>query len=90
MNFLSQNSSESNPSIDVLKNTLINYYEKVSESTQLHAKNKASFEDKLKQKLYDGKPIETSENNLWLNYINYEKSIETETHSNVIFIIEKA
>ena len=47
MNFLSQNSSESNPSIDVLKNTLINYYEKVSESTQLHAKNKASFEDKV-------------------------------------------
>ena len=44
----------------------------------------------MQQKLYDGKPVEISENNLWLNYINYEKSLETETHSNVIFIIEKA
>lgn len=90
MNFLSQNSSESNPSIDILKSTLIAFFDKVSEGTGLHAKNRATFEEKLKQNLYEGKPIEQNEKNIWINYINYEKSVETETHSNVLFVLEKA
>jgi hypothetical protein len=47
MNFLSQNSSESNPSIDILKSTLIAFFDKVSEGTELHAKNRATFEEKV-------------------------------------------
>lgn len=47
MNFLSQNSSESNPSIEILKSTLIAYFEKVAEGTELHSKNRITFEEKV-------------------------------------------
>jgi len=90
MNFLSHNSSDTNPSIEVLKNTLTAYFDTVSETTESHAKSRASFEERLKQNLYEGKPVEQNETNLWLAYINYEKTLETSTHSNVMFIIEKS
>lgn len=73
-----------------MKSTLIAYFEKVAEGTELHSKNRITFEEKLKQNLYEGKPVEKNEKNIWINYINYEKSVETETYSNVLFVLEKA
>jgi len=74
----------------VLKNTLTAYFYTVSETTEGISKSKASFEERLKQNLYEGKPVEQSETDLWLAYINYEKSLESPPYSNVMFVIEKS
>ena len=70
--------TQENPEIDAQKSSLITYFEKLTEGAQTHSNNRAQFEDNLPQELYEGNEVSEENKKLWLEYIKYEKSVETE------------
>lgn len=72
------------------KKALSGFFDGFANQTIHYVVNKAVFEEKLRQNVYDGKPHDLSEKNTWLNYINYEKSVPMNQHPNILYIIEKA
>ena len=76
--------------LETYRKSLSLYYENFAMQTSHLVVNKAVFEEKLRQAVYEGKNHETAERNTWLNYINYEKNVPMNQHPNILFIIEKA
>ena len=76
--------------IEAYRKSLSLYYDSYALQTSHMVVNKAVFEEKLRQNVYEGKSHEPAERNTWLNYINYEKNVPLNQHPNILFIIEKA
>lgn len=72
------------------RKSLAGYFENYVLQTAHYTAMKATFEDKLKQIMYEGKSFDPAEKKTWLNYIEYEKKVPANQHPHILYTIEKA